>query len=232
MPETVRTTASRGLRLRNSPHDGETMSVLPQHTALEVLDSETWLRVRTAEGRIGFVLSEYIEPHSPTASEDQIDVEVVQYESRHGAMVSGNAIRIDKSFEPALEEIENIANENNLKLYITSSLRRPRQALVNTVVEPAKFSNHHVGHAIDMNVIMDGTWFNSAKLAQFDSLPARVQSFLREVHENVLHPLRWGGRFNSPDPVHIDDSLNINNETEFKRKFFALWGPEFTGSST
>ena len=62
MTESVRTNASSGLRLRESPGDGATRRVLPFGTTLEVLGRDTWLHVRTPSGLEGFVLAQYVEP--------------------------------------------------------------------------------------------------------------------------------------------------------------------------
>lgn len=226
MRERVRTTAHSGLRLRNSPHDGETLSVIPEHASLEVLDSETWLRVRTSDGKVGFVLSEHVEPEFPTGVESDQDLTIIQYQAKYGAIESGGIIRIDKGFEPALNEIEKIAHNHHLTLFVTSSLRRPRQAIVNSEFEPASLSNHHVGHAIDMNVIMDGVWYNSSKLGQFNLLPGKIQSFLESINNNASFPLRWGGLFSSPDPIHIDDGFNIHEGSNFRKRLLAIWGSE------
>ena len=63
----ARTTARSGLRLRRSAQDGAIVDTLPLGTDVEVVQRETWVRVRTASGETGWVLGDYLE-HA--ASED------------------------------------------------------------------------------------------------------------------------------------------------------------------
>jgi hypothetical protein len=39
--------------------------------------------------------------------------------------------------------------------------------------------------------------------------PADVDAFLTDIRNDP--DLRWGGDFNTPDSVHIDDGLNVND---------------------
>ena len=224
MVEKVKTLPRAGLRLRNSPFDGNVISVLPRHSRLTVLDRETWLRVRTETGETGFVLGDYVEPESETDEQPPPPATIITYLPRHNAIRSGDAVRIDEDFEPAMAKIEATAARNQCHLYIVSALRRPQQPLAGAIVHPARMSNHFIGHAIDFNVIFDDSWFNSVRLADFDALPGPVQAFLNEIDENEEFGLRWGGRFLTPDPVHIDDAFNRREESRYSEKLMAIWG--------
>ena len=57
----ARTTARSGLRLRASAQDGAIVDTLPLGTEVEVVQRETWVRVRTADGETGWVLGDYLE---------------------------------------------------------------------------------------------------------------------------------------------------------------------------
>ncbi len=91
--------------------------------------------------------------------------------------------------------------------YVTSSLRALDHQLQGAVVKPASNSCHHIGHAIDMNIIHQGSFYNSKKLkrANFGHLPEAVRRFLGMVRKDP--EIRWGGDFTPEDPVHIDDNL-------------------------
>lgn len=221
----ARVTANSGLRLRDSPRDGETLRVLPRGSDVEILGRETWLRVRIGDS-VGFVLADYVEP-TPAASppadsggdggppRDMARIEVYT----RGRHFAGEPIRADLDFFDALDRIDEAAGESQLQVWVTSSFREPYQEVSGKVVEPAKFSNHYVGHAIDMNLLLGGEWFDSRRLGQpFNGLPPAIQGFIGRLEANGL---RWGGRFG--DPVHIDDGLNVEETEKYEMKLASLW---------
>jgi len=67
-----------------------------------------------------------------------------------------------------------------------------------------------------MNVIY-GTneWANSQVLTKYPNVPQPVQYFLSLIIDDPT--LRWGGNFNTKDPVHIDDHLNKDHAAWKKR---------------
>ncbi|MEM7374377.1 MAG: papain-like cysteine protease family protein [Bacteroidota bacterium] len=127
-----------------------------------------------------------------------------------GANFKNEAV-VDVDFLPAIKRIQGYAAKRQVTLYITSSFRpldwKPKEK---TVVTPARKSNHYAGHAIDMNVIYKGTWYNSVKMrkSNFPHLPESVKGFLADIRNDT--ELRWGGDFQNEDTVHIDDFLNAN----------------------
>ncbi len=72
-------------------------------------------------------------------------------------------------------------------------------------------------HGIDMNIMMEDTLYNSSRLGNFNSLPSPIQSFIEDIKRDS--ELRWGGDFSNPDPVHIDDGLNLRDRTTYDAKF-------------
>jgi D-alanyl-D-alanine carboxypeptidase/Bacterial SH3 domain len=58
--------ARGGLPLRETPKTGAVIRSLRRNSSVEILEKETWLRVRTREGKQGFVLADFVE----TAPED------------------------------------------------------------------------------------------------------------------------------------------------------------------
>ncbi len=53
--------ARGGLPLRKSPKTGRVKKTLRRNSKVEVLEQETWLRVRTSDGAEGFVLADFVE---------------------------------------------------------------------------------------------------------------------------------------------------------------------------
>ncbi len=216
MSENGRVTARGGLRLRDSPRDGRILALLDRGAQVEVLERETWLRVR-ADGQEGFVSADFVEPdREGDAPGPEGRLSLVSFSS---PSFIGEPVRADTDFVPFLELLATWAAELSVQVFVTSSFRRPGARLRNTVVEPARGSNHLVGHAIDMNLQSAEGFFNSSALARDDlsSLPPDVKRFLDRVREH--DSLRWGGDFSQEDPVHIDDGLNVRDPDAWAEKF-------------
>ena len=135
-----------------------------------------------------------------------------------GSQFIGKIVLADVEFIPHLEEVNELAAKNGLKIFVTSTTRALGVPIGNTVVRPAKMSNHFVGHAIDMNVQMGGRLFNSNALGNFSSLPAAIKAFITSIRNHPV--LRWGGDFG--DPVHIDDGLNIREPDTWQQKLSTI----------
>jgi hypothetical protein len=69
-----------------------------------------------------------------------------------------------------------------------------------TIVTPASNSCHHIGNAIDMNVIHKGKLYNSIKLKRnnLNGLTDAVQKFIAKIRADTK--LRWGGDFEGEEP--------------------------------
>ena len=121
-----------------------------------------------------------------------------------GSHFIGKKVVANKNFLPALGRVNQYAQENAVKVYVTSSFRRTNQVR-GAIVQPANFSNHMIGHAIDMNLVYgpDATFCNSTVLAQA-VLPPPVDDFIQAIRRDP--GLRWGGDFQVRDVVHIDDN--------------------------
>jgi hypothetical protein len=124
----------------------------------------------------------------------------------------GKPIIVDYSFIPVLRRVDYYARKYNVILQVTSSFRTPKQqsGLSGTVVKPASMSNHLAGHAIDMNIVYNGNWYDSRLMRKgnFHNLPYNVREFINSIRKDKY--MRWGGDFSDEDPVHIDDHLNRN----------------------
>jgi hypothetical protein len=220
MSERVRVTTTHGLRLRDSPRDGAVLDIIPQNAELEVLGRETWLRVNFGS-TTGFVLADFVEPEDSTPFAADSPAQIV--EVTH-PLLKGEVLRADVVFKDRILSMLHAVEEDkdlNFSMWITSSLREPYKPVVGAVVDPAEFSNHHVGHALDMNILRDGRLYRSTEMAT-GQLPSKVQAFL----DNGIGQfgLIWGAKLKPQDFVHIDDRLNILNKTAFKQKLAALWG--------
>lgn len=219
--------ARSGLRLRDSAQDGAVLDVLPQGQEVEILGRETWLRVRVGREE-GFVLADYIDPARPHVLDLPLDNSLPA--TGHEAITfnapnfhSERPIRIHRDFQVGLERVSQLAATKGVELFVTSSLRPPKTPVSGAIVAPARFSNHHAGHAIDMNVLSRGQLYNSKTMSsdRFEDLPEEVRDFLLAV--DAEPGLRWGGRFSNEDPVHIDDGLNGRNRASFVTKVQRFW---------
>ena len=52
--------ARGGLNLRKSPKTGKVVDTLRKGSKVEILEEETWLKVRDRNGKEGYVLSNYV----------------------------------------------------------------------------------------------------------------------------------------------------------------------------
>lgn len=220
-------TARRGLRLRESPHDGSTIDILQRGEELEILDEQTWLHVRVG-GREGFVSADYIEPAEtlivPEAGllgEVSADDEEI-IELSHPQVI-GKPAKVAASFAAKLLRLVENADHQDIKIYVTSSLRKPGQYVPGAVVNPASMSNHYVGHAIDMNLMFEEKLYNSRAMSQrnLNQLPDQVRQFLEAISADGT--LRWGGDFDPEDPVHIDDGLNVKHPARYVLLLEKAW---------
>ncbi len=136
-----------------------------------------------------------------------------------GSRFQGKPCRADIQFLPRLKKINQLAAAADVWVHITSSFRTTTN-VNGAIVPPATFSNHLAGHAIDMNLVYEnGKWANSSVLRQFPNVPGPVQQFLQAVIDEP--GLRWGGLFNTRDPVHIDDHLN-KDLTKWRKRYDAM----------
>ena len=67
MGDTARVTATDGLRLRESPVNGETLKLMTYGSVVTVKDvsQDPWLQVTTSDGTTGYAHSDYMAPYTP-----------------------------------------------------------------------------------------------------------------------------------------------------------------------
>lgn len=228
--------ARGGLNLRQSPKTGSVMRTLRRGSKVEVLEEETWLKVKAQDGSTGYVLADFIEKEEmnlvdqgasdvPVSTaitdvlalaDDEQDECIIKTYSN--SQFIGKEARVDVDFIPHLDRLNQYALDCGVKIYVTSSAREPGRSVSGAIVPPASRSNHLVGHAIDMNLQSASGFFNSSKLkrSNFDSLPAEIKQLIGMIRDDEV--LRWGGDFNREDPVHIDDKLNHRNSQRWDAK--------------
>ncbi|WP_452602375.1 M15 family metallopeptidase [Pontimicrobium sp. MEBiC06410] len=135
-----------------------------------------------------------------------------------GSRFIGKPCRADVEFVTALEKVNTYAKQADVYIYVTSSFRTTTN-VQGAIVKPATFSNHLAGHGIDMNVKYGNKLANSKVLTKYPNVPAPVKQFLTAIINDA--GLRWGGKFNTKDPVHIDDHLN-KNRSEWEKRYKAM----------
>lgn len=229
--------AHGGLNLRRSPKTGSVIKTLRRSSKVEILEQETWLKVRARDGSEGYVLADFVEtapedlfPSAPVEAaagreaeagaelEEAAASDVCDIRLYRNSRFIGNELRADFDFFPCLDRLNEFAVDCGLEIFVTSSTREPDRAVRGAIVTPATRSNHLVGHAIDMNLKSESGFFNSKKLRRgnLSKLPDEVRRFIQMVRDDVQ--LRWGGDFSREDPVHIDDALNRIDEARWDSK--------------
>ncbi len=228
--------ARGGLNLRESPKTGEVLRTLRKGSKVDILEEETWIKVRASDGSVGYVLADYIEKEESELIDHSLDTasigtdiadivaladdETDQCELKlyTNSQFIGKELRADIDFIPHLDRLNQYAQDCEVKIYVTSSAREPGRTVSGAIVPPASRSNHLVGHAIDMNLQSTSGFFNSKKLKKSNvtNLPSEIQDLLKLIRDDEV--LRWGGDFSKEDPVHIDDNLNHRNPQRWDAK--------------
>jgi uncharacterized protein YgiM (DUF1202 family) len=228
--------ARGGLNLRKTPKSENVLGTLRRGSKVEVLEEETWLKVKAHDGSIGYVLSDFIEKEDTdlvdqgtsdtpvsTAVADVLALADTEQDecvikTYTNTQFIGKEMRIDADFIPHLDRLNQYALDCQVKIYVTSSAREPGRSVSGAIVPPASRSNHLVGHAIDMNLQSASGFFNSSTLkkSNFGNLPDEIRKLIELIRDDEV--LRWGGDFNPEDPVHIDDKLNHRNRDRWDAK--------------
>ena len=124
---------------------------------------------------------------------------------------------VDNAFLEYIWIMDELALENKLEIKVQGRGFREADAPVQNAVVPAsETSNHLVGHAVDINIVYNGVWYNSARLSNYASLPQAIKNFITGCKRNGL---RWGGDFTRSDPVHFDDNLYLRDKRTFDRLY-------------
>lgn len=213
-----------GLNFREKPN-GELISVLRHNEMVGILETVTFYRVQNAIGEVGYVHGDYLEK-MPSIENHVVSIdkprvfpsdtyEQVIFENE---FFVGEPAKVDRDFVPALKRVSDYAKTNKLKVWVTSSSRNLGDQVRGAIVPPAGRSCHHIGHAIDMNLMHDGKLYNSRSLRRdnLGNLPSAISKFIDKIRED--DELRWGGDFSVEDPVHIDDDFYHRQEIFYMAK--------------
>lgn len=131
----------------------------------------------------------------------------------------GRQILVHRDFAGIASRLNAYAVNNNVHLLITASFRPPDKKLTDAIVPPAVKSNHLAGHALDFNIVYGGKVFESEDMSRkkFPHLPDAVKNFINDIQKDA--GMRWGGDFETQDPVHLDDAVNIHNPDRWEQYF-------------
>lgn len=237
-------------RVRIVGEDGRTVVDLPEGGVVDVVGEAPWVRVRFGLGTEGYVSRGMLDAEAPLstshAASDSAEPATLPNldvprehpsrtpaDTRHGiapyptagtCFVGPHVLEAHVDFHPLLTELDGIASTVGVGIYVTHSFRRHGAAIGGAVVPPATRSNHLAGHAIDMNLMVEGELIDSTRLhpSRHADLPGPARLFLSGVRSHDV--LRWGGDFLRPDPVHIDDDLSRRSPALWQQKFVAVQG--------
>ncbi|TQV89327.1 SH3 domain-containing protein [Aliikangiella coralliicola] len=220
-------TPSGGLNLRKAVKPGSVIKVLRKGAEVDILEEQTWLKVRTKRGDVGYVSADFIDQDPIEAEVSSSDSQPEQPEEKcdiqryQNTRFIGKTLYADTDFWPCLDRLNQYATACEVSIYVTSSAREPGKTVSGNIVKPASRSNHLIGHAIDMNLQSASGFFNSRKLkkSQFNRLPKEIKQFINLVRDD--QEMRWGGDFRNEDPVHIDDSFNVRYPDLWDKKLLS-----------
>ena len=148
---------------------------------------------------------------------------LVEYRGNSVKGFRGRQILVHKRFLPHLKRIDSYAKKSRVKIKVVQSYRYEKKKIRKTVVEPAKWSNHLAGYAIDMNISYKNRGYSSKNLSKSNckNWPVALRDFIGAVRRDG--DLRWGGDFSTPDPVHIDCPLNRDSIQLWKQYKDSCW---------
>lgn len=109
------------------------------------------------------------------------------------------------------------AKKTKVTLKINQSFRIQGIPPSGAVVVPASKSQHFIGHAVDLN-ILDGETLVTAAMLNDGKETDNADKFITSVKGSGI---RWGGDFDTTDPVHFDDFVSPTGEDYGMIFFFA-----------
>ena len=113
-----------------------------------------------------------------------------------------------------LDTLNTVASAASVQLRLNQTFRVQGIAPRGAVVAPATRSQHLIGHAVDLNIVVGTTVvISSAFIA--GTAPKEATDFVTSVKAQGL---RWGGDFGDRDPPHFDQQVTA--ATDYDMKFF------------
>jgi len=113
-----------------------------------------------------------------------------------GSRIRGKRTIINVGFQDGLLYLNDVAKDCGVRIYVTNSYEEGSEA--------DNFDSHYIGHAVDINLIVDNKskWCNARCLKYIDSAPEEVQCFLNKIQAGS--EIHWDWR----DPAHFDDDFS------------------------
>jgi len=170
---------------------------------VEILDGVRWLRVEI-DGVAGMLPAAALEARDPTARPPRPP----GLARLAGApRLVGEPVLAHVDFHPALRRLDAYAALAGVELHVTRSWEPLEPVVERAPIPPARRSNHLVGHAIDVAVVVGGRFVEARRLRRhrLAALPAAVRYLIAQVRDDPA--LRWGGDFVRSAPGHVDDDL-------------------------
>lgn len=152
---------------------------------------------------------------------------IVQY--KH-ALLKGKPCMVHAEFVPAMDLFCRYLEIVKCSADINSSYRANAENINGAVVKPARRSNHMVGFAIDCNLVdSKGAEWSSGMMKIFcPNDPLYNPRIVNEISQFIglvrrSKTLRYGGDFQTPDPIHYDTGINISNPTKWDELYAQIW---------
>lgn len=135
-----------------------------------------------------------------------------EYRGQHIRGLFGRQILVNKAFLPYLSRVELYAKEQDILILVNQGYRYEGHEVGRSIVTPARYSNHLAGFAIDFNIKLQGKKYFAASLKKnnLKNLPVKIRNFIDRIRKDK--DLRWGGDFQTSDPIHIDVPINTINK--------------------
>ena len=115
-----------------------------------------------------------------------------------------------------LDILDRVANQQKIQLRLNQTFRVQGVAPSGAVVAPATRSQHLVGHAVDLNIVVGAAVITSG-LLNSPKAPKEATAFVDAVKKQGL---RWGGDFRAADPPHFDQPVTPPAENYDMNFFF------------
>lgn len=205
---------SPGVNLLLASDPARRVRTLEPGSRVEIVAGVQWLRVEV-DGVVGLVPAAAIES-GDAASESAATSEATGIAPfAPGPRFVGEPIVAHVDFRPALLRLHEFAELADVTIHVVRSYEKPGAGPADS---SGRRSNHHVGHAIDVHVLVGDERLDAARLRRehFRELPAKARYWLQQIRDD--RELRWGGDFVRPDPVHVDDDLYGRDAEQWLRK--------------
>ena len=150
-------------------------------------------------------------------------------EYKHKLLI-GKPCMVHTEFIPSMELFCRYLEIVKCKADMNSSYRANDKNINGAVVKPARRSNHMIGFGIDCNLIdSKGKEWSSEDMEVFcpeskkfnSKVVSEILVFLNLIRRSKT--LRYGGDFHTPDPIHYDTPINIQDPKRWDAIYAEIW---------